>query len=151
VSVEEIRRRHAAAGNTEWEHFPYDPIPHRCISDGKGNVIATVREESETPLYSEAIVHARADIGRLLAELDRVNTALGACRTALNHHLDVCTDAVARSVSPSPGGGPAEGRCPTCEAPEPRLHPAIQADGEVAAICRNPYHGPTGEDGEPNG
>lgn len=30
--------------------------------------------------------------------------------------------------------------CPTCESPEPRLHPATQAEGEVMEICPDPFH-----------
>jgi hypothetical protein len=32
-------------------------------------------------------------------------------------------------------------KCPTCESPEPRLHPATQAEGEVTHICPDPFHG----------
>jgi hypothetical protein len=88
VSVEEIRSRHAAAGNTEWEHWPHDPIPHRCISDGKGNVIATVHEKSEAPLLSEAIVHAHNDITELLAENERLVRAQAFADIALTHRWD---------------------------------------------------------------
>ena len=91
MSVEEIRRRHAAAGNTEWEHFPHDPIPHRCISDGKGNVVATVHEESETPLLSEAIVHAHNDRAFLLAEIDRLIRAQAFADIALTHRWDAAS------------------------------------------------------------
>jgi hypothetical protein len=32
-------------------------------------------------------------------------------------------------------------RCPTCQAPEPRLHPAVSGEGEVTRLCPDPYHG----------
>lgn len=31
-------------------------------------------------------------------------------------------------------------KCPTCESPSPRLHPATQAEGEVIAICPDDFH-----------
>lgn len=34
----------------------------------------------------------------------------------------------------------AELKCPTCESPEPRLHPASQAEGEVTHVCPDPFH-----------
>jgi hypothetical protein len=30
-------------------------------------------------------------------------------------------------------------RCPTCDAPKPYLHPAVQHEGEVQ-MCRDPWH-----------
>jgi hypothetical protein len=39
-----------------------------------------------------------------------------------------------------PAAPSAHTRCPSCDAPEPRLHPATQAEGEVAVICPDPYH-----------
>lgn len=30
-------------------------------------------------------------------------------------------------------------RCPRCDSPTPRFHPAIQYEGEVS-ICRHPWH-----------
>lgn len=32
-------------------------------------------------------------------------------------------------------------RCPDCDSPSPRLHPAVQCEGEVAYICQNEFHG----------
>jgi hypothetical protein len=34
-----------------------------------------------------------------------------------------------------------ETRCPTCGSPEPRLHPAAGAGGEITHFCRDPFHG----------
>jgi hypothetical protein len=31
--------------------------------------------------------------------------------------------------------------CPTCQSPEPRLHPAVSDGGEVTGICPDPFHG----------
>lgn len=36
-------------------------------------------------------------------------------------------------------------RCPTCESPDPRWHPATQHEGEVAVICRDAFHAGRGE------
>jgi hypothetical protein len=35
---------------------------------------------------------------------------------------------------------PAVGRCPTCDSPQPSMHPAVQEGGEVAVICPDPFH-----------
>lgn len=35
-----------------------------------------------------------------------------------------------------PRGAP----CPSCDSPEPRLHPATQAEGEVTALCGDRFH-----------
>lgn len=32
-----------------------------------------------------------------------------------------------------------DNRCPTCDSPQPHLHPAVQHEGEVS-ICKDPYH-----------
>jgi hypothetical protein len=34
-------------------------------------------------------------------------------------------------------------KCPSCESPDPRLHPAVQAEGEVAYICPDSFHQPS--------
>lgn len=44
-------------------------------------------------------------------------------------------------------GGEADGYvrpsgCPSCGSPDPRTHPATQAEGEVIAICQDPFHSP---------
>jgi hypothetical protein len=31
-------------------------------------------------------------------------------------------------------------RCPTCQSPEPRFHPAVSDGGEVTGICPDPFH-----------
>lgn len=36
--------------------------------------------------------------------------------------------------------------CPTCDSPEPRLHPSVQAEGEVSHICQDSFH--SGEQGK---
>ncbi len=77
MSIDDIKRRHAAAaGITAWEHWPYGPGSHRCISDNNGNLIAVVHEQSETPIYSEAIVLAHEDRAELLDEVDRLTREL---------------------------------------------------------------------------
>ena len=35
-------------------------------------------------------------------------------------------------------------KCPTCESPSPRMHPATQAEGEVIALCPDPFHATSG-------
>lgn len=37
-------------------------------------------------------------------------------------------------------------RCPTCDSPDPRAHPAVSGGGEVTNICPDPYHLPVGRD-----
>lgn len=31
-------------------------------------------------------------------------------------------------------------KCPSCGSPSPRLHPAVQAGGEVYRICEDAFH-----------
>ena len=39
-------------------------------------------------------------------------------------------------------------KCPTCESPQPSMHPATQHEGEVLKLCRDPWHKPTAEEWE---
>lgn len=32
-------------------------------------------------------------------------------------------------------------RCPTCNSPQPGMHPAVSGGGEVATICPDAFHG----------
>jgi hypothetical protein len=34
-------------------------------------------------------------------------------------------------------------RCPSCQSPSPRLHPAVSGGGEVTKICIDAFHGDT--------
>lgn len=43
---------------------------------------------------------------------------------------------------PHEPAGPDATHCPTCESPEPSLHPAVSGGGEVTHICDDPFHGP---------
>lgn len=36
-------------------------------------------------------------------------------------------------------GGGEFAKCPKCNSPAPRLHPAVQLGGEVS-VCPNPFH-----------
>ncbi len=47
-----------------------------------------------------------------------------------------CGGCVSRNQPPAPV------RCPTCDSPEPHLHPAVQYEGE-AQICTNAWHAST--------
>lgn len=38
--------------------------------------------------------------------------------------------------------------CPTCESPDPRMHPAISGGGEVTNICPDPFHGKQEQESE---
>lgn len=35
-------------------------------------------------------------------------------------------------------------KCPTCDSPNPKMHPAMQHEGEVQP-CRDPWHRPDDE------
>ncbi len=37
-------------------------------------------------------------------------------------------------------------RCPTCGSRNPKMHPATQHEGEVIALCRDPWHSPTADE-----
>lgn len=47
---------------------------------------------------------------------------------------------------PHEPAGPDATHCPTCESPEPSLHPAVSGGGEVTHICDDPFHGPVPQD-----
>lgn len=49
---------------------------------------------------------------------------------------EICRSGKSPQCSPKPT------TCPTCQAPEPRLHPATQAEGEVTHLCPDPFHTP---------
>lgn len=53
----------------------------------------------------------------------------------------------ARSAGAPMDYGVSSTRCPTCMSPEPRLHPATQAEGEVTHICPDPFHAHNGDYG----
>ena len=36
-----------------------------------------------------------------------------------------------------------DGRCPTCDSPQPSMHPAIGGGGEVTGLCSDPFHSGT--------
>lgn len=31
-------------------------------------------------------------------------------------------------------------KCPTCDSPDPRMHPATSSEGEVVAVCNDNFH-----------
>jgi hypothetical protein len=38
-------------------------------------------------------------------------------------------------------------RCPTCDSPQPSMHPAVSGGGEVISFCSNGFHAPEGRPG----
>lgn len=43
------------------------------------------------------------------------------------------------AVMPTPEGEPEKKHCPTCDSPDPKLHPAVQHEGEVQP-CKDAFH-----------
>lgn len=100
--------------------------------------------------------HAWTTFGAARRDLADDRTGYGICGAAAVHELRIALPIVA--YDPEPGRNdrlwPALAgfarqqeppmsnlKCPTCESPEPRLHPATQAEGEVTALCPDPFHG----------
>lgn len=59
-------------------------------------------------------------------------------RSAIKHSdADYC---MALDAAGKLDAEPAEFRCPRCDSPDPRQHPAMQADGGEVQLCPHPWH-----------
>ncbi len=91
------------------------------------------------------IVRAIEDLPRTpKQELDKAH-AIGfrEGQASVPSHAEVSKEPI------DPNGAHARGemlpRCPKCDSPDPRRHPAVQFEGEVQ-LCRHPWHSPTADE-----
>lgn len=94
---EEIRARAEAATPGPWK--ARGAYPHLAIQDEEKLFTVSTNMAARPAADAAFIAHARTDVPALLDEIDRLNIALGACQTALNHHLEVCSSDVLGSAS----------------------------------------------------
>lgn len=91
-----------------------------------------------------ALHRAAADeIDRLQAALKASDEALLDVQHAATHLMPWTTHQAIRSAQSrvAAARSRAKERCPTCDSPNPKLHPAVQHEGEVE-MCRDPWHTP---------
>lgn len=154
VVVDDSEKATTVCRECESDAHPLDEDPGRdylyddCL-DGELHSEPFFREAD-----AEFIAHARTDVPALLDEIGRQAPVIAAALAwfvelgpthgaTVEHQLADAIEALAEGSAEggtSKDSSTTDGRCPTCDSPEPRLHPAIQADGEVTAICRDAYH-----------
>lgn len=98
-------------------------------------------KDTATAMYDEARANFRtAAAGIILgdAELQAKAVALEAAIGEVS--VDQALDGLARYKAERQLKAAAPKVCPRCGSPEPRLHPAVQLEGEVQR-CADPFHG----------
>lgn len=81
---------------------------------------------------------ARENVAKFQAQRREANLAAEAAAREAAYEAA----AVEKGKQPSAAKLPTENRCPSCNSPDPKRHPATQYEGEVW-LCPDPYHQPS--------